>query len=570
MPRRADHAGRARTPTRPSRSCSAPARRARRAGDAPGLRVHAAGTHALARGAGQPIVPLERYERMLAALGPRIYRQLVCGLHVHVSMPDPETCLRAFEAIVPWLPTLLALSANSPFAEGEATGRRSERAERLLEMPTGGTPPVLRSWDDWEPRPAGDRRRRHWDAWPRPEYGTLEVRVMDMQTDVRRSAGLRGDRPGARRHGRRDASRRPYDRDLYARRRSRARATAARPGRGRGARRASSPTRRRAPLARLVLAGRPEAERQLEVALAGIAAVPRDVVERTLAFSGVAPDRDDPGQRHPLRAVREPRSRAALGGHEGLEAANANLMGEVTLAWDDDRTDRERARREARKGRVHEKLGLLAAGRVDPLGPALHLVAVGLLASSGRASPRPPTPVSRDSRSAARRSRARGSRLHLAPFRRRRSGATRRRRRSLRYAVTSRRRLQHAPRGRDDDPAAASVAWANSRGSASLVRSSRPSSTTTKPPILSATRPIRFLVASHDVVPLHGPPPRLVAGYARSLRFANRGIGPLGGVVVSLRKHAARVARVSEMTPTEPRRAGSRGAGSRAVRGGSA
>ena len=130
---------------------------------------------------------------------------------------------------MPWLPTLLALSANSPFAEGEATGRRSERADRLLDLPTGGTPPVLRNSDDWEAATAGDRGRRHWDAWPRPEYGTLEVRVMDMQTDVRRSAGL-AEIVGALVATVAESEHATYDRDLYARRRERATREAPDPG----------------------------------------------------------------------------------------------------------------------------------------------------------------------------------------------------------------------------------------------------------------------------------------------------------------------------------------------------
>ena len=146
--------------------------------------------HPFARGEDQAIVPLPRYERMRKELGPLLSTQLVCGLHVHVSMPDEATALRAFEGVVPWLPTLLALSANSPFAEGEATGLSSTRSERLLLMPTGGTPPLLPDWASWEQATAGDEARRHWDAWPRPEHGTLEVRVLDQQTDVRRSAGF--------------------------------------------------------------------------------------------------------------------------------------------------------------------------------------------------------------------------------------------------------------------------------------------------------------------------------------------------------------------------------------------
>lgn len=246
--------------------------------------LHAAGTHALARGAGQPIVAVPRYERLAAQLGDRIYRQLVAGLHVHVSLPDPESCLTAFEAVMPWLPVLLALSASSPFAEGVDTGRRSERAERLLEMPTGGTPPVVAGWDDWKEATRGDSTRRHWDAWPRPEYGTLEVRVTDMQTDVRRSAGLAaivqalvatlaGSPPD------------PYDRALYARRRAEAAAGPPVAAEVEALAAVVEPVARRLGswhLAEPVLTGCPEAERQLEVAAAdGIAAVPRDVVERT-------------------------------------------------------------------------------------------------------------------------------------------------------------------------------------------------------------------------------------------------------------------------------------------------
>ncbi len=251
-----------------------------------GIVLHAAGSHALARGAGQPIVPAERYQRMAADLGPRIYRQLVCGLHVHVSVPDPDTCLAAFEAVVPWLPVLLALSANSPFIEGESTGRRSERASRLLEMPTGGTPPLLSSWEDWAAASRGDNTRRHWDAWPRPEYGTLEVRALDMQTDVRRSAGFAAIVQAL--VARTPLSPEPYDRSLYERRR--AEAGVSPPDRGEVEELAAHVEPALAgearELADLVLGGRPEAERQLEVAAAdGIAAVPGDVVARTLDCS---------------------------------------------------------------------------------------------------------------------------------------------------------------------------------------------------------------------------------------------------------------------------------------------
>src|SRR5436305_4377124 len=179
-----------------------------------GLAVLATGSHPTARGR-VPIVPVQRYRKLMAQLGPRLYRQHVCGLHVHVSVPDPDSCLRAFEGVVPRLPGLLAASANSPFWDGVESGWRSIRSQILLEMPTGGTPPVLRSWDDWEAATRGDSTRRHWDAWPRPEYGTLEVRVLDQPTSVRRTAELAAEVQRLVREAA-EAGGEPLDRDEYA------------------------------------------------------------------------------------------------------------------------------------------------------------------------------------------------------------------------------------------------------------------------------------------------------------------------------------------------------------------
>jgi carboxylate-amine ligase len=252
--------------------------------DGLGATILAIGAHPLLRLQGQPIVPDERYERLVEGLGDRFRRQLVCGLHVHVSVPDGQACLRAFEGVLPWLPVLLALSANSPFEEGADTGLRSQRAERLLELPTGGTPPVLtRGWADWEAATRGDDARRHWDVWPRPTYGTLEIRIPDQQTDVRRSAGLAGIVQAlVATVG--DGAHEPYDRGVYARRRDEAARLP--PDRAEVEALAAliEPRARELggwDLAGEVLAGRPEAERQLALGPAGAL---REAVERSLVF----------------------------------------------------------------------------------------------------------------------------------------------------------------------------------------------------------------------------------------------------------------------------------------------
>jgi glutamate---cysteine ligase / carboxylate-amine ligase len=185
-----------------------------------GLAVLATGSHPTAHRP-VPIVPVERYQRMKAELGSRLKRQVVCGLHVHVSVPDPDTCLRAFEGVVPSLPGLLAASANSPYWDGVDSGWRSIRSQILLEMPTGGTPPVLGSWDDWQAASRGDSTRRHWDAWPRPEYGTLEVRVIDQPTSLERTTEFVADVQRLVREAA-DFVGAPFDREEYATLRERA------------------------------------------------------------------------------------------------------------------------------------------------------------------------------------------------------------------------------------------------------------------------------------------------------------------------------------------------------------
>jgi carboxylate-amine ligase len=251
-----------------------------------GATVLASASHPFAVADGQPIVPGVRYEQLAAKLGPAVYRQLVCGLHVHVGMPTAETCLRALEGIVPWLPTLLALSANSPYIDGDEAGARSARAGRLSELDSVGAPPLLETWSDWEQATHGlDYTRLWWDARPHPRYGTLEVRIADQQTDVRRAAGLTAlvqALAAAVVH----AGHAPYDRRRYAVRRARAAAAQPDPAELEVLAVLVEPVARDLggwELARLVLEEGQEAERQLSVGRAsGVEEVARDAVARSL------------------------------------------------------------------------------------------------------------------------------------------------------------------------------------------------------------------------------------------------------------------------------------------------
>jgi len=157
-----------------------------------GLRLMAAGTHPLDVPEQQAIVDEPRYEEMVATVGATARRQGVQGLHVHVALPTAESCLHVLEEILPWLPLLLALSANSPYLGGNETGLASNRAEVLAQLPRSGAPPAFASFAEWEQLVERFRRLGvaaeytaiWWDVRPHPRFGTIEVRMVDQPTAV--------------------------------------------------------------------------------------------------------------------------------------------------------------------------------------------------------------------------------------------------------------------------------------------------------------------------------------------------------------------------------------------------
>jgi carboxylate-amine ligase len=165
---------------------------------AEGLAVAASGSWPTSMPASQEIAADDRYREFVEYAGPSARRQGVSGLHVHVGMPDADTAFRALEAVLPWLPLVLALSANSPYFERQDTGMRSIRAEVLGFLPRHGAPPAFRSYADWErfvermaaTGLAKDYTSFWWDIRLHPRFGTLEIRAPDQGTSVERTAAV--------------------------------------------------------------------------------------------------------------------------------------------------------------------------------------------------------------------------------------------------------------------------------------------------------------------------------------------------------------------------------------------
>jgi len=156
------------------------------------------GSHPFSHWRDQAVVPSPRYRELATLYRETLHRQVTFGLHVHVGVPDGDAAVRVCDRIVAHLPALLALSVNSPFWCGRATGLLSHRMEVMGASPTGGLPPWLSGWGDYaglidrltSADLIGTSKDLWWDVRPSPEHGTVEVRICDMPSDLPSVLGL--------------------------------------------------------------------------------------------------------------------------------------------------------------------------------------------------------------------------------------------------------------------------------------------------------------------------------------------------------------------------------------------
>ncbi len=163
-----------------------------------GMRLGAAATHPFSLYEDQKITARDRYRMLVEMLQYVARRELVFGMHVHVAVPTPEAALQVMEGVLIELPVLLALSANSPFWRGEVTGLHSTRAMIFASFPRSGISPRFESYQDYADAVGfmeatgaiGDYTHLWWDVRPHPRFGTIELRVMDVQTRVEDTVAL--------------------------------------------------------------------------------------------------------------------------------------------------------------------------------------------------------------------------------------------------------------------------------------------------------------------------------------------------------------------------------------------
>ncbi|RFA26159.1 hypothetical protein CAI21_17675 [Alkalilimnicola ehrlichii] len=162
-----------------------------------GMKLAALGTHPFCSRLGH-VTPSPRYARVEADTGYVGYTQITYAMHVHIGIGSGDEAIRLLRRMRPYLSVLLAIAANSPYWRGLDTGFASYRQRVLMEAHAFGTPPQLDSWEAFEALVRVSERAHifesfsdmHWDLRPRPDYGTLELRVTDIQPTVHENVAL--------------------------------------------------------------------------------------------------------------------------------------------------------------------------------------------------------------------------------------------------------------------------------------------------------------------------------------------------------------------------------------------
>jgi carboxylate-amine ligase len=157
-----------------------------------GAAVMAASTHPFALWWEQQPTDKDRYKVMAEDLGMVARRMVICGMHVHAGIEDPDLRIDLMNQVRYFLPHLLAISTSSPFWGSRNTGLKSYRISTFRTMPRTGLPEEFSSWSEYQrhvdvlvrARIIDDSTKIWWDIRPSARFPTLEMRITDVCTRV--------------------------------------------------------------------------------------------------------------------------------------------------------------------------------------------------------------------------------------------------------------------------------------------------------------------------------------------------------------------------------------------------
>jgi glutamate---cysteine ligase / carboxylate-amine ligase len=162
------------------------------------LGIAGGGTHAYQHWGEQQIYPTERFHYISELYGYLAKQFTVFGQHVHVGCEDGDQALWLLHALSRYVPHFIALSASSPYVQGIDTGFDSARLNSVFAFPLSGRAPFCLTWDDFgkyfdkmmSTGVVKSMKDFYWDIRPKPEFGTIELRVCDTPLTVEKAAAL--------------------------------------------------------------------------------------------------------------------------------------------------------------------------------------------------------------------------------------------------------------------------------------------------------------------------------------------------------------------------------------------
>jgi glutamate---cysteine ligase / carboxylate-amine ligase len=163
-----------------------------------GMELFCAGTHPFAQWSAQKLTDAPRYAELIKRTQWWGRQMLIWGVHVHVGVSSARKVMPIVSALLNSYPHLLALSASSPWWEGEDTGYASNRSMMFQQLPTAGLPFQFQTWTEFEGFVHDQKKTGiidridevRWDVRPSPHLGTVEVRIFDGVSNVRELSAL--------------------------------------------------------------------------------------------------------------------------------------------------------------------------------------------------------------------------------------------------------------------------------------------------------------------------------------------------------------------------------------------
>jgi len=162
------------------------------------LAIAGGGAHPFHQWQERRIFPTERFLHVSTLYGYLAKQFTVFGQHIHVGVESGDDAVYLTHALAPYMPHFIAVSASSPFSQGVDTSFETSRLHAVSAFPLSGQMPPVRTWTEFNryfDEMAGygivaSMKDFYWDIRPKPEYGTIEIRICDTPLTVEGAAQL--------------------------------------------------------------------------------------------------------------------------------------------------------------------------------------------------------------------------------------------------------------------------------------------------------------------------------------------------------------------------------------------